>query len=206
MVGLYALSIGVGILFALLRKHFAHPGEAVPFVMELPNYRMPSLKTVGILLWEKSWDFLCRAFTVIFLASIAIWFLQNYNWHLQLVSQAHDSILASVAGLISPLFSPLGFASWENTTALVAGFFAKESVVSTLSVLYGSAASLSTFMNTASALSMLVFSLLYTPCVAAIAAVRRELGGRYALRVVFHQCLIAWVAAFVTYRIALLFL
>lgn len=206
MVGLYALSIGVGILFALLRKHFAHPGEAVPFVMELPNYRMPSLKTVSILLWEKSWDFLCRAFTVIFLASIAIWFLQNYNWHLQLVSQAHDSILASVAGLISPLFSPLGFASWENTTALVAGFFAKESVVSTLSVLYGSAASLSTFMNTASALSMLVFSLLYTPCVAAIAAVRRELGGRYALRVVFHQCLIAWVAAFVTYRIALLFL
>lgn len=206
MVGLYALGISTGIVFALIRKYFAHRGEAVPFVMELPNYRAPSLKSVGRLMWEKSRDFLQKAFTVIFVASIIIWFLQSFNWHLQLVSEARDSILASVASVISPIFAPLGFAGWENTTALVAGFMAKESVVSTLGILYGSTAAFASTMTTAAAASMVVFCLLYTPCVAAIAAVKRELGGRYALRFVVQQCVIAWLVAFVVYRIALLVL
>lgn len=203
MVGLYALGISTGIVFALIRKYFAHRGEAVPFVMELPNYRAPSLKSVGRLVWEKSRDFLQQAFTVIFVASIVIWFLQSFNWHLQLVSEARDSILASVASVISPIFAPLGFAGWENTTALVAGFMAKESVVSTLGILYGSTAAFASTMTTAAAASMVVFCLLYTPCVAAIAAVKRELGGRYALRVVVQQCVIAWLVSFVIYRLAL---
>ena len=206
MVGLYALGISTGIVFALIRKYFAHRGEAVPFVMELPNYRAPSLKSVGRLMWEKSRDFLQQAFTVIFVASIVIWFLQSFNWHLQLVSEAHDSILASVANVISPVFAPLGFAGWENTTALVAGFMAKESVVSTLGILYGSTTAFASTMTTAAAASMVVFCLLYTPCVAAIAAVKRELGRRYAWRVVVQQCVIAWLVAFVVYRIALLVL
>ncbi len=206
MVGLYALGIATGIAFALIRKYFAHRGEAVPFVMELPNYRAPSLKSVGRLMWEKSRDFLQQAFTVIFVASIVIWFLQSFNWHLQLVSEAHDSILAGVANVISPVFAPLGFAGWENTTALVAGFMAKESVVSTLGILYGSTSAFAGTMTTAAAASMVVFCLLYTPCVAAIAAVKRELGRRYAWRVVVQQCVIAWLVAFVVHRIALLVL
>lgn len=200
MVGLYALGILMGIIVALIRKQAPHhKGEPVPFVMELPNYRMPSAKSVGLLLWEKTRDFVQRAFTIIFLASIAIWFLQSFNWHMQLIEDPQQSILAQIADSISPIFAPLGFADWRIATALVAGFMAKETVVSTLGILFGTTAAMTGALTPAAAASLLVFCLLYTPCVAAIAAVRRELGTNYAIRMILAQCAIAWLASFVVY-------
>lgn len=201
MISLYILGLLAGIVVALLFKRTLFRGEAVPFVMELPNYRMPGRKNVAHLLWDKARDFLVRAFTVIFAATIVIWFLQTFNYHLQVVSDSHDSILASVAGYLSPLFSPMGFDDWRVTTSLLSGFMAKESVVSTITVVYGSADVLIQSITAASAFALLVFCLLYTPCVAAIAAIKRELGGRYALFVVTGQCLVAWIVAYVCYII-----
>ena len=196
MIGLYVIGIGVGILVALIYKNGIFKGEAVPFVMELPNYRMPGVKNVAQLLWEKAKDFLQRAFTVIFIATIAIWFLQNFDLQLNMVEDSKDSILAMVAGLVAPLFKPLGFGDWRIVTALVAGFMAKESVVSTLSVLFGTTVALQAVLAPGAAMALLVFCLLYTPCVAAVAAVKRELGGRWAVFVSFGQCAIAWICAF----------
>ncbi|MGM9577914.1 MAG: ferrous iron transport protein B [Evtepia sp.] len=197
MVALYFLGILVGILTALISKNTMFRGEAVPFVMELPNYRMPGAKNVAHLLWDKAKDFLQRAFTVIFLATIVVWFLQTFDFHLNIVADAQSSILAMTAGLISPLFAPLGFGDWRICTALIAGFIAKESVVSTLSVLFGAAGNLSVLFPPLAAASLLVFCLLYTPCVAAIASIKRELGGKWAVLVVVGQCVIAWVCALV---------
>ena len=203
MIGLYLLGILVGIITALLLKSTTFKGEAVPFVMELPNYRMPSFKNVMMLLWDKAKDFLQRAFTVIFIASVAVWFLQTFDFRLNIVDNSQDSILAQISGFIAPVFSPLGFGSWEFSTALIAGFMAKESVVSTLSVLLGSAA-VTSLIDPVSAVALLVFCLLYTPCVAAVAAIKRELGGKWALGIVVSQCLIAWVCAFLVRVILLL--
>ncbi|MDE7266059.1 MAG: ferrous iron transport protein B, partial [Lachnospiraceae bacterium] len=197
MIGLYVAGILVGILTALLMKTFAFKGEAVPFVMELPNYRMPGVKNVAQLLWEKAKDFIQRAFTVIFIATIVIWFLQNFDMGLNVVTDSQDSMLAVVAGFIAPLFAPLGFGDWRISTALITGFMAKESVVSTLSVLFGSVESLCATLTLSSAAALLVFCLLYTPCVAAVASVKRELGTKWALTMVVGQCVIAWVCAFV---------
>ncbi len=196
MVGLYFTGILVGVIVALIFKSSFFKGEAVPFVMELPNYRMPGVKNVAQLLWEKAKDFLQRAFTVIFIATILIWFLQTFNLHLQMVEDSKDSILAAVSGVIAPVFAPLGFGDWRISTALITGLMAKESVVSTLNILFGSTASLQAALTTVSAAALLIFCLLYTPCVAAIAAIKRELGGRMAAFVVFTQCAIAWVCAF----------
>ena len=196
MVALYFLGILVGILMALLSKRTIFKGEAVPFVMELPNYRMPGARNVGQLLWDKARDFLERAFTIIFGATIVIWFLQTFGLHLNVVTDSRDSILAAAAGVIAPLFSPLGFGDWRVCTALISGFMAKESVVSTLSVLFGSTENLSFLMTPLTAAAFLVFCLLYTPCVAAVSSVKRELGAKWALFVVIGQCLIAWLAAF----------
>jgi ferrous iron transport protein B len=201
MIGLYLLGILVGIITALVSKSTSFKGEAVPFVMELPNYRMPSAKNTMQLLWEKSKDFLTRAFTVIFIASIVIWFLTTFNLHLEMVENSKDSMLAFVAGKISPLFAPIGFADWRITTSLITGFMAKESVVSTLSVLFGSTEALQSALGIGSAASLLVFCLLYTPCVATIAAVKRELGRKWALGMVLMQCSVAWVCAGVVHLI-----
>ena len=206
MLGLYLLGILVGILAALVMKGTAFRGKPVPFVMELPNYRLPSLKNVGLLLWEKASDFLRRAFTVIFLASIVIWFLQTFDTRLNVVTDNSGSLLALVGRLLAPLFAPLGFGDWRCVTALISGFIAKESVVSTLQVLLGGAA-LTSLFTARSAVSFLVFTLLYTPCVAAIATIRRELGSRWAtLGVVVMQCTVAWVVSFLAYAIAGAFL
>ncbi len=196
MIGLYVLGIVTAILMALVMKKTMFVGEAVPFVMELPNYRMPGARNVGQLLWEKAKDFLQRAFTVIFVATIAIWFFQTFDLQLNVVMDSQDSILAVVAGWIAPIFKPLGFGDWKSSTALITGFMAKESVVSTATLLYGSVEGLVEVITPVAAASLLVFSLLYTPCVAAIAAVKRELGGKWAVGVAFGQCVIAWVAAF----------
>ena len=193
MAGLYILGILIGILAAFLYKGALFKGEAVPFVMELPNYRFPSAKNVAQLLWEKAKDFLQRAFSVILLATVVIWFLQSFDFHMNLVQSSEDSILAMIAGSIAPLLQPIGLGDWRICTALISGFMAKESVVSTLEVLFGG--SVSAAMSSLSAASLLVFSLLYTPCVAAIAAIRRELGTKWAVGVVVWQCVIAWVAA-----------
>ncbi len=201
MVGLYFLGILVGILAALLCKSTLFRGEAVPFVMELPNYRLPGAKNVGHLLWDKAKDFLQRAFTVIFLATIVVWFLQTFDLHLNVVADPQTSMLAGAAGLIAPLFAPLGFGDWRISTALIAGSLAKESVVSTLSVLFGGTQALLATLTPLAAASLLVFCLLYTPCIAAIASVRRELGGRWAAAVVVGQCVIAWLVAFVVHLI-----
>ena len=195
MVGLYFLGIFVGIITALIFKNTMFKGEAVPFVMELPNYRMPGAKNVAQLLWEKAKDFLQRAFTVIFVATVAIWFLQNYNLHFSMVTNTEDSILAAVSGLVAPLFVPLGFGDWRICTALVTGFLAKESVVSTLTVLFGTTAALQAVISPSTAAALLIFCLLYTPCAAAIAAVKQELGGKWAVGVAFEQCAIAWICA-----------
>ena len=206
MLGLYLLGILVGILAALIMKGTAFRGKPVPFVMELPNYRLPSLKNVGLLLWEKARDFLQRAFTVIFLATIVIWFLQTFDTRLNVVTDNGASLLALVGRLLAPLFAPLGFGDWRCVTALISGFIAKESVVSTLQVLLGGAA-LSSLFPLRSAVSFLVFTLLYTPCVAAIATIRRELGSRWAtLGVVVMQCTVAWVVSFLAYAVAGVFL
>ena len=201
MIALYFGGILMGILMALLMGHTMFSGEAVPFVMELPNYRLPGAKNVGHLLWDKAKDFLQRAFTVIFLATMVIWFLQSFNLHLNMVSDSKDSILAMVAGVIAPVFAPMGLADWRISTALITGFLAKESVVSTLSILFGSTATLTSGITPLSAASLLVFCLLYTPCVAAIASIKRELGGKWAVGVVIIQCIIAWIAAFLVYLI-----
>lgn len=204
MVALYFLGILVGILTALVLKGSMFKGEAVPFVMELPNYRMPGAKNVIHLLWEKAKDFLQRAFTVIFLATIVIWFLQSFDLTLNMVSDSKDSILALVAGMIAPLLAPLGFGDWRVSTALISGFMAKESVVVTLTVLYGSVESMMAVISPLSAVSLLVFCLLYTPCAAAVASIKRELGGKWAWNIVLFQCGIAWVAAFVVRGIGLI--
>ncbi|WP_373215305.1 ferrous iron transport protein B [Ruminococcus sp. 5_1_39BFAA] len=204
MVALYFGGIAVGILMALLFGKTMFKGEAVPFVMELPNYRMPGAKNVGHLLWDKAKDFLQRAFTVIFVATIVIWFLQTFDGHLNVVSDSKDSILAVAAGVIAPLFAPLGFGDWRFSTALITGFMAKESVVSTLSILFGSTAVLSETLTPLAAVSLLVFCLLYTPCVAAVASIKRELGGKWAVGVVIGQCAIAWAAAFIVRLVGLL--
>jgi len=196
MVALYFGGIAVGILVALLLKSSMFQGEAVPFVMELPNYRMPGVKNVAQLLWEKAKDFLQRAFTVIFIATIIIWFLQTFDLRLNVVVDSQNSILAVVAGTIAPLFAPLGFGDWRISTALIAGFMAKESVVSTLSILFGSTQNLQSVLTPLAAAALLVFCLLYTPCVAAIASIKRELGGKWAAGVVIGQCIIAWIFAF----------
>mgnify|MGYP004534125347 CR=1 FL=1 len=202
MVGLYFLGIAIGILVALIFKNTLFRGEAVPFVMELPNYRMPGLKNVGQLLWDKAKDFLQRAFTVIFLATIVIWFLQTFDLRLQIVQDSQNSILALVASYIAPIFKPLGFGDWRISTALITGFIAKESVVSTLMVLVGDG--ITSLLTVGTAAPLLVFCLLYTPCVAAIASVRRELGGKWALGMVAMQCGIAWVCACLTRTVLLL--
>jgi ferrous iron transport protein B len=205
MVSLYFIGILVGILYALLLKKTAFQGEPVPFVMELPNYRMPGAKNVLQLIGEKAKDFVTKAFTVIFLASVIIWFLQTFDTRLNVVDDSAQSLLALLGSLIAPIFRPLGLGDWRISTALITGFTAKESVVSTLTVLLGgSTASLSSMFGTLSAFVFLVFSLLYTPCVAAIAAVKRELGGKWALIVVVSQCCVAWLISFLVYQLILL--
>lgn len=202
MTALYFLGIAVGILVAFIFKKTLFKGEAVPFVMELPNYRLPGIKNVAQLLWEKAKDFLQRAFTVILIATMVVWFLQSFNWHFNMVSNSSESMLASVAGFIAPVFAPLGLGDWRVVTSFISGFMAKESVVSTLEILFGS--SVSTAFTTLSAVSLLVFSLLYTPCVAAISSIRRELGHKWAVLVVVWQCAIAWIAAFLVRMIGML--
>ena len=202
MSGLYLLGILVGIGAAFLDKDTLFRGEPIPFVMELPNYRLPSVKNVGQLLWEKAKDFLQRAFSVILIATVVVWFLQSFDLQLNMVSDSADSILARISGILVPLFAPLGLGDWRICTALISGFMAKESVVSTLEVLFGG--TIGSILSPLSAGSLLVFSLLYTPCVAAVASVRRELGGKWAAGLALWQCLIAWVVAFVFHGIGAL--
>ena len=206
MVGLYFTGILVGILVACLMRGTLFKGEAVPFVMELPNYRLPGAKNVGQLLWEKAKDFLQKAFTIIFVATIVIWFLQTFDTHLNIVTDSQNSILAVISSFIAPVFKPLGFGDWRISTALITGFMAKESVVSTLTILFGSTQVLQTVLTPLTALSLLVFCLLYTPCVAAIASVKRELGAKWALGVVINQCVIAWIMALLVHFVGGLFL
>ena len=201
MILLYFGGIVMGILMALLLRRTMFSGEAVPFVMELPNYRMPGAKNVGHLLWDKAKDFLQRAFTVIFIATLVIWFLQTFDIHLNVVTDSKDSILAMAASVVAPIFRPMGFGDWRISTALITGFMAKESVVSTLSVLFGSTEALLAAITPLAAASLLVFCLLYTPCVAAVAAIKRELGGKWAAGVVIGQCVIAWAVAFVVHLV-----
>ncbi len=202
MIGLYLFGILTGIITAHISKYTAFKGEAVPFVMELPNYRMPGAKNVLRLLWEKAKDFLMRAFTIIFVASIVIWFLRTFNLHFGIAESSHESILANIASIFAPLFKPVGFGDWRIVTALITGFMAKESVVSTLSVLFDDGSSLLSAIAPAAAFALLVFCLLYTPCVAAIASVKRELGRKWAIGIVFFQCAIAWIMALLVYLAA----
>lgn len=202
MILLYITGIVVGVGMAFLLKGTLFKGEPVPFVMELPNYRMPGIKNVALLLWDKAKDFLQRAFTVIFLASIVIWFLQTFDLRLNIVDDPQNSILALISGFIAPIFKPLGFGDWRISTALISGFMAKESVVSTLNVLFGSTESILAVLSPVAALSLLVFCLLYTPCVAAVTSVKRELGAKWAVGVVIEQCVIAWLVSLVVYLVA----
>ena len=204
MTGLYVLGVVAGILIALLLKKTLFRGEAVPFVMELPNYRMPSARNVLQLLWEKAKDFLQKAFSVILIATIVVWFLQSFDFHLNLVEDSHNSILAAVAGVLVPLFRPIGLGDWRIVTSLISGFMAKESVVSVLEVLFGTEGGVTAVMSTLSAATLLVFSLLYTPCVAAISSIKRELGGKWAIGVVVWQCCLAWIAALVIRAVGIL--
>ena len=206
MVALYFMGIVVGILVALVSKNTVFKGEAVPFVMELPNYRIPGAKNVGHLLWDKTKDFLQRAFTIIFVASIVVWFLQTFDFTMNPVTTSQDSILATIAGFLAPIFSLQGFGDWRITTSLIAGFMAKESVVSTVSVLFGSTDAMLASITPLAAFSLLTFSLLYTPCVAAVASIRRELGHKWALGVVLFQCALAWIVSLIVYGIGALFL
>ena len=200
MATLYFGGILIGILAALVSGHLLFRGEAVPFVMELPNYRLPGLINVLRLMWDKAKDFLERAFTVIFIGTLLVWFLQTFDFRLNMVTDTADSMLAAAAGLIAPIFSPNGFGDWRISTALISGILAKESVVSTLSVLFGSTAALHSLLTPLSAFSLLVFCLLYTPCLAAIAAVRRELGGRWAIGMVAFQCTVAWLVSLLIFH------
>ncbi len=205
MISLYLIGIAVAVLFALILKSTKFRGEPVPFVMELPNYRMPSPKSVLQLIGEKAKDFITKAFTVIFLASIVIWFLQTFDTRLNTVTDSADSMLAMLGNLVAPVFAPLGFGDWRISTALITGFTAKESVVSTLTVLLGGdVTALSGLFTPFTAFVFLIFSLLYTPCVAAIASVKRELGGKWAVAVVVTQCLIAWIVAFLVHMIGII--
>lgn len=204
MIALYFGGIISGIIVALVSRNTVFKGEAVPFVMELPNYRMPGAKNVAMLLWDKAKDFLQRAFTIIFLASVIIWFLQNFDLHIRMTDNSHNSILAVIAGVIAPVFAPLGFADWRICTSLIAGFMAKESVVSSLSVLFGNTSEITSILTSADAVALLVFCLLYTPCVASISSVKRELGGKWAFGIVIEQCAIAWIFAFITRAAAIL--
>ncbi len=206
MTLLYFAGIAVAILTALIAKNSIFRGEAVPFVMELPNYRLPGAKNVGLLLWEKAKDFLMRAFTVIFVATIIIWLLQNFNLQLRMTTDSADSILAKIAGVTAPIFAPLGLGDWKISTALITGFMAKESVVSTLTLLYGSTAAITSALSPLSAAALLVFCLLYTPCVAAVAAIKRELGGKWAISVALGQCIIAWLCAFIVKLVGMIFI
>ena len=202
MIGMYFIGIIVGIIMAFIFKKTLFKGEPVPFVMELPNYRMPGAKNVVHLLWEKAKDFLQKAFSIIFIATILIWFMQNFDIRLNVVADSRQSILAVLAGMITPLFKPLGFGDWRLVTAILTGVMAKESVVSTISILFGSTIEMVSVISAAGAMSFLVFCLLYTPCVAAIASVKKELGGKWAAYVVVMQCVVAWIAALITYIIA----
>ena len=202
ITGLYLLGIVTGILVALLYKKTLFRGEAVPFVMELPNYRMPSARNVLQLLWEKAKDFLQRAFSVILIATIVVWFLKSFDFRFNLVTDSHESILAAVSGLLVPLFRPVGLGDWRIVTSLISGFMAKESVVSVMELLFASEG-VQTALSTLTAASLLVFSLLYTPCVAAVASIRRELGRNWALYVILWQCALAWLAALIVRLIGL---
>lgn len=202
MIGLYVLGMIIGVLVAILYRGTLFKGEAVPFVMELPNYRLPGAKNVLRLLWDKAKDFLQRAFSVILIATVIIWFLQSFDFRLHLVTDQQSSMLAVVAGYLAPLMAPVGLGDWRICTSLISGFMAKESVVATLKILFGK--SVATAISSASAASLLVFSLLYTPCVAAIASIKREMGGRWAFLVVIWQCVVAWVVAFAVYMIAMM--
>ena len=204
ITALYLLGILLGILAALLYKKTLFTGEAVPFVMELPNYRLPGLRNVLQLLWEKAKDFLQKAFSVILIATVAVWFLQSFDFTLNLVENAHDSMLAAIAGVLVPVFRPLGLGDWRICTSLISGFMAKESVVSVLEVLFGGEGGVNAALTTLSAAALLVFSLLYTPCVAAVASIKRELGGRWAAAVVLWQCVVAWAAALIVRLVGLL--
>ena len=201
MTGLYVLGILVGIAVAFLMKNTIFKGEAAPFVMELPNYRLPGAKNVVLLMWEKAKDFLQRAFSVIFIATVVVWLLQSFDIHFNMVTDSQDSILAMIAGCLTPILKPIGLGDWRITTALISGFLAKESVVSTMGVLFGSA--ITEVITPLAAASLLVFSLLYTPCVAAIASIKRELGSKWALSVVIWQCFIAWLLALIVRLIGL---
>ena len=199
MTGLYFLGIVVGILVALVFKNTIFKGEAVPFVMELPNYRMPGMKNVVQLLWEKAKDFITKAFTIILLATIVVWFLQSFDFRLNLVTDSSESIMAKISSLIAPIFRPIGLGDWRIVTSFISGFMAKESVVSTMEILFGTGITVA--LTKQAAISMLVFSLLYTPCVAAIAAIKRELGAKWAVTVVFFQCAIAWLFSLIVYHL-----
>ena len=199
MTGLYFLGIVVGILVALVFKSTIFKGEAVPFVMELPNYRMPGMKNVVQLLWEKAKDFITKAFTIILLATIVVWFLQSFDFRLNLVTDSSESIMAKISSLIAPIFRPIGLGDWRIVTSFISGFMAKESVVSTMEILFGTGITVA--LTKQAAISMLVFSLLYTPCVAAIAAIKRELGAKWAVTVVFFQCAIAWLFSLIVYHL-----
>ena len=199
MSALYVLGILLGILAAFLYKGTMFKGEPVPFVMELPNYRLPGIKNVSQLLWEKAKDFLQKAFSIILIATVVVWFLQSFDLHFNMVKDSAGSILAVISGKIAPIFKPLGLGDWRICTALISGFMAKESVVSTMQVLFGSG--VAAVLTPLAAASMLVFSLIYTPCVAAIASIKRELGLKWAAGVVVWQCVVAWVAAFLVYLI-----
>lgn len=195
MIGIYFLGILMGILCALLFKNTLFKGEAVPFVMELPNYRLPGIKNVLHLLWDKTKDFLQRAFTVILIATVVIWLLQTFDFNLHMVADQQKSMLAVISGFLAPVFAPQGFADWRVATALVSGFIAKETVVSTLSVLFGDTSMILSVISPVAAAGLLVFCLLYTPCVAAIASIRRELGGKWAAGIVVFQCVLAWLVS-----------
>ena len=201
MTGLYVLGILVGIIVAFAYRKILFRGEAVPFIMELPNYRLPGLGNVLRLIWDKAKDFLSRAFSVILIATVVIWFLQSFDFRMHMVSDSQDSMMAAIAGFIAPLFSPVGLGDWRICTSLISGIMAKESVVSTLGILYPGG--VTAVLTSAQAASMLVFSLLYTPCVAAIAAISKEMGSRWAVGVVFWQCALAWLAALAVYNIVL---
>ena len=205
MILIYIIGIFAGILTALVAKRTIYKGEAVPFVMELPNYRLPQISNVLHLLWEKAKDFLQKAFTIIFMASIVIWFLQNFDFRLNIVDNDENSILAALSSLISPIFAPFGCGDWRIATALTTGFIAKESVRSTLEQLFATT-DIHTILTTSSAAALLIFSLLYTPCVAAIAAIKRELGSKIALGTIILQCTVAWIFAIATKLIITLFI
>jgi ferrous iron transport protein B len=202
MVALYVIDIAIGILAALVFKNTLFKGEAVPFVMELPNYRMPAMKNVLQLMWDKAKDFLQRAFSIILIATIIVWFLRSFDFSFNLVEE-ENSMLAAIGGLIAPIFRPCGFGDWRVATALIVGFMAKESVAATLSVLFGSTAAITSILTPGNAFALLIFCLLYTPCIAAITSVRKELGMKWALAMVGGTCAIAWAASFITHLITL---